>query len=856
MNKINFSANNYSPENINEDTNYNINSNELNKGGAPELDNEQPLSSNERRQNRNKRRNEKKLEEKKKTGIIQFLSDRRTLYFLGILLISLTAYIAITSISHIKNGDIDQSIILNNTITSAANNTNSTQNIGGPLGAFISYLTLSQWLGFGAFVLTIYLGYIGYSLLRSKKIKFWSITFKCLILAISTSIILGFVTYNTNLPTYIGGQHGYFINDLLIKTTGLFGAIIVNIIIVSLVAFIFINDINKIYTKYRNTISSHITDDSTNDGYIDEYDSKANNNSQKRPSTLNYTIESNSQNGNTSEKNNKTTLNEDKQDNEPGFKLDIINNIEDCSNVNSDVPEVSLTINTSKIEIAEDINTDVYDPTAELSRYKFPTIDLLINRIVKENSVDKQEQEENKERITKALNDHKIEISHIEATVGPTVTLYEIIPAEGIKISRIKSLEDDIALSLAALGIRIIAPIPGKGTIGIEVPNKDPQTVSMHSMIASKKYQETSADLPMAVGVTISNEVFIADLTRMPHLLVAGATGMGKSVGLNAIIASLLYKKHPAELKFVLIDPKMVEFSLYRKLERHYLAKLPDEENAVITDPSKVVTTLNSLCIEMDNRYALLTSADVRSIKEYNAKFTKHKLNPEKGHRYLPYIVVIVDEFADLIMTAGKEIETPIARIAQKARAVGIHMILATQRPSTNVVTGLIKANFPGRIAFRVNQMVDSRTIIDRPGANQLIGNGDMLFSRDGIVDRLQCAFISTDEVVAICNHIDDQIGYEHAYYLPEYTPDSNDIIATGSITERDTLFEEAARFIVTSQTASTSSLQRRYSIGYNRAGKIMDQMESAGIVGPAQGGKPRQVLVDSIQIEQILESL
>ncbi len=856
MNKINFSANNYSPENINEDTNYNINSNELNKGGAPELDNEQPLSSNERRQNRNKRRNEKKLEEKKKNGIIQFLSDRRTLYFLGILLISLTAYIAITSISHIKNGDIDQSIILNNTITNAANNTNSTQNIGGPLGAFISYLTLSQWLGFGAFVLTIYLGYIGYSLLRSKKIKFWSITFKCLILAISTSIILGFVTYNTNLPTYIGGQHGYFINDLLIKTTGLFGAIIVNIIIVSLVAFIFINDINKIYTKYRNTISSHITDDSTNDGYIDEYDSKANNNSQKRPSTLNYTIESNSQNGNTSEKNNKTTLNEDKQDNEPGFKLDIINNIEDCTNVNSDVPEVSLTINTSKIEIAEDINTDVYDPTAELSRYKFPTIDLLINRIVKENSVDKQEQEENKERITKALNDHKIEISHIEATVGPTVTLYEIIPAEGIKISRIKSLEDDIALSLAALGIRIIAPIPGKGTIGIEVPNKDPQTVSMHSMIASKKYQETSADLPMAVGVTISNEVFIADLTRMPHLLVAGATGMGKSVGLNAIIASLLYKKHPAELKFVLIDPKMVEFSLYRKLERHYLAKLPDEGNAVITDPSKVVTTLNSLCIEMDNRYALLTSADVRSIKEYNAKFTKHKLNPEKGHRYLPYIVVIVDEFADLIMTAGKEIETPIARIAQKARAVGIHMILATQRPSTNVVTGLIKANFPGRIAFRVNQMVDSRTIIDRPGANQLIGNGDMLFSRDGIVDRLQCAFISTDEVVAICNHIDDQIGYEHAYYLPEYTPDSNDIIATGSITERDTLFEEAARFIVTSQTASTSSLQRRYSIGYNRAGKIMDQMESAGIVGPAQGGKPRQVLVDSIQIEQILESL
>ena len=410
-------------------------------------------------------------------------------------------------------------------------------------------------------------------------------------------------------------------------------------------------------------------------------------------------------------------------------------------------------------------------------------------------------------------------------------------------------------MSLAALGIRIIAPIPGKGTIGIEVPNKDPQTVSYRSIIASKKFQECKYELPMAMGATISNDVFIADLTKMPHLLVAGATGQGKSVGLNAIIASLLYKKHPAELKFVLIDPKMVEFSLYSKLERHYLAKLPDEDDAIITDPSKVVTTLNSLCIEMDNRYNLLKDAEVRSISEYNAKFTSRRLNPEKGHRFLPYIVMIVDEFADLIMTAGKEIETPIARIAQKARAVGMHMIIATQRPSTDVITGMIKANFPGRIAFRVSQMVDSKTILDRTGANQLIGRGDMLFSHNGEIQRVQCAFIDTPEVEAICNHIDDQIGYDHAYYLPEYIPESSESISSGNITDRDPLFEEAARFIINSQTASTSSLQRRYSIGYNRAGKIMDQMADAGIVGPSLGGKPRQVLIDSLQLERILES-
>lgn len=494
----------------------------------------------------------------------------------------------------------------------------------------------------------------------------------------------------------------------------------------------------------------------------------------------------------------------------------------------------------------------LFDPTAELARYERPPLDLLVERSAKSASVDLQEQEENQERITKTLNDYGIPISKIKATVGPTVTLYEIIPAEGVRIAKIKRLEDDIAMSLAALGIRIIAPIPGKGTIGIEVPNKDPQTVSIRSVLGSKAFRECNMKLPMAMGATISNEVYIADLAKMPHLLVAGATGMGKSVGLNTIIASLLYKKHPAELKFVLVDPKMVEFSLYSVLERHFLAKLPDEEDAVVTDMDKVVRTLNSLCVEMDQRYMLLRDANVRSITEYNERFVQRRLNPEKGHRYLPYIVMIVDEFADLIMTAGKQVETPIARIAQKARAVGMHMIVATQRPSTNVITGIIKANFPGRIAFRVSQMVDSKTILDRTGANQLIGRGDMLFSHNGSMDRVQCAFIDTDEVQAICDHIDRQVGYEHAYYLPEPLMTDDEAISISGSGDRDPLFEEAAAAIVQSGVASTSNLQRRYSIGYNRAGKIMDQLEAAGIVGPAQGSKPRQVLVDSIQLGRI----
>lgn len=521
-------------------------------------------------------------------------------------------------------------------------------------------------------------------------------------------------------------------------------------------------------------------------------------------------------------------------------------------------PEFDVVANTIESADPKHIGADtLYDPTAELSRYRRPGCDLLNEAEPQTESYDVLEQDANKERIIKALAQFDIEITKIEAKVGPTVTLFEVVPAEGTRIAKIKRLEDDIAMTLSAKGIRIIAPIPGKSAVGIEVPNHDPHTVAIHTILSSRDFQECKYALPMAMGATITNEVYIADLADMPHMLVAGATGQGKSVGLNTIIASLLYKKHPAELKFVLIDPKRVEFSLYNSLERHYLAKLPDAKEAIVTDMDNVVPTLNSLCAEMERRYDLLKDAHVVKVTKYNELFVHKKLNPEKGHRYLPYIVIIVDEFADLIMTAGKQVETPIARIAQMARAVGMHMIIATQRPSTNVITGLIKANFPGRIAFRVNQMVDSRTILDCPGANQLIGRGDMLFSHNGTMERVQCAYIDTKEVHRICDFIDSQAGYEHAYYLPEPTGEEADNAfggSNGNLTDRDPLFEEAAQIIVQTGVASTSSLQRRYSIGYNRAGKIMDQLEAAGIVGPATGGKARSVLIDSMQLGSIIK--
>ncbi len=516
--------------------------------------------------------------------------------------------------------------------------------------------------------------------------------------------------------------------------------------------------------------------------------------------------------------------------------------------------EETLTENEIKQKLEE---LGDYDPTLELSQFKMPGIDLLKDYGDSEIKIDKDELEANKQRIVETLGNYSIGIESIKATIGPTITLYEIVPEAGVRISKIKNLEDDIALSLAAEGIRIIAPIPGRGTIGIEVPNKKKNIVSMHDVIASEKFQNNDMALPIAFGKTISNETYVVDLTKMPHLLMAGATGQGKSVGLNAILASLLYKKHPSQVKFVLVDPKKVELTLFNKIERHYLAKLPGEEDAIITDTEKVVNTINSLCIEMDERYELCKQAHCRNIKEYNAKFISRKLNPNDGHRYLPYIVLVIDEFADLIMTAGKEIETPIARLAQLARAIGIHLIVATQRPSVNVITGLIKANFPARVAFRVTSSTDSRTIMDSKGAEQLIGMGDMLISTGSDLTRLQCAFIDTPEVESICEYIGSQRAYPDAHMLPEYVGDTESAAGEINLDERDAMFEDAARVVVKHQSGSTSMIQRRLKLGYNRAGRIIDELEAAGIVGPFEGSKARKVLVnDDMALEELLNAL
>lgn len=795
------------------------------------------------------------------SGPIAFFTSRKMKSIVGIALILVAAYLTIAALSFLKIGGADQSEILAQTVEQLAQNPDTVENIAGPTGAKTSNHLFLEGLGVGSIVLIVYMVLLGLGLLGLKKIQFWSLTFKSLIFAITLSLVFGLFTINSEANIPLGGYHGRYINMLLISRIGWVGAFIVSCLLVTVLVTIYITELTRIYQKSKEKIrlvqAKKVHDDDRQVYTQEAIDTALSN------GPLNVVVQE-------AEVATPASINIEIKETEfhQGFKnIEVEEKVADTkSQLSNHEPSLStdgpgFEINaTNEIEQGDNINEAVrlqgpYDPRAELSRYRMPTLDLLFDRPRKTNSVDLAEQEENKERITKTLNDYGIQIVKIEATVGPTVTLYEIVPAEGVRIARIKRLEDDIAMSLAALGIRIIAPIPGKGTIGIEVPNKDPQTVSIRSILGSKAFQECKYQLPMALGATISNDVYIADLTKMPHLLVAGATGQGKSVGLNTIIASLLYKRHPSELKFVLVDPKMVEFSLYARLEKHYLAKLPNEEEPVVTDPNKVVDTLNSLCIEMDARYSLLKEAGCRSVLEYNDKFINRRLNPEKGHRYMPYIVMIVDEFADLIMMAGKSVETPIARIAQKARAVGMHMIIATQRPSTNVITGIIKANFPGRIGFRVSQMVDSRTILDAPGANQLIGRGDMLILTGGVMERVQCAFIDTPEVDAICHHIDDQIGFEDAYLLPEPPSEAGEI-PSGSLTERDSLFDEIARMVVQGNTASTSNIQRKYSIGFNRAGKIMDQLEAAGIVGPAQGGKPRTVLVDPTQLEMILETL
>lgn len=768
--------------------------------------------------------------------------------FSGGFLIILAILVVVGFVSFFRSGADDQSEALNSTLPQIAQNASEVKNSAGAFGLWLSRILMAQGFGIGALVLVIYFTALGLGQLGLKKVSFWSATFKCLLVMITISLVTGLITYNTPSFFYLGGDHGHFINEWLIKYSTPLGAILVSLLLLIAVVAVYLSDIKNAYAKYAEIRERRRMQQELEEERRRELESLDDAHAQEADTEEKYDLEGNITSDTSLRQPESLTIVLD-----PG-----VGSSDDSPSTETD-PGDNFTVSTAEIELADNPTptasplSDNYDPHAELSRYQMPGVELLEERPVNV-SVDMDEQQENKERIVKTLLEYKIPISKIEATVGPTVTLYEIVPAEGVRIAQIKRLEDDIALSLAAMGIRIIAPIPGKGTVGIEVPNRDPQTVSMRSIMASKKFQDCKMALPMAMGATISNDIFIADLAKMPHLLVAGATGMGKSVGLNAIIASLLYKKHPSELKFVLIDPKMVEFSLYSKLERHYLAKLPGEEEAIITDMAKVIETLNSLCIEMDDRYALLRKAGVRSLEEYNKKFTERRLNPDNGHKYLPFIVVIVDEFADLIMTAGKEVETPIARIAQKARAVGIHMIIATQRPSTNVITGIIKANFPGRIAFRVSQMVDSKTILDRTGANRLIGRGDMLFSHNGSLERVQCAFISTEEVETLTEFIDNQVGYDQAYPLPEYVPEiAEGGASAGASMERDALFDEAARFVVGRQQGSTSSLQRQFGIGYNRAGKLMDQMEAAGIVGPVCGSKPRNILVDLITLDQIL---
>lgn len=634
-----------------------------------------------------------------------------------------------------------------------------------------------------------------------------------------------------------------------------------------------------------NTADSDTTDENSNDGTDDSLIFKITttsveqpNNQQDDESPIGFTFD------NLDDVESKLIDNSNEEKNDNSFEIidttlreEPDNEIELCEETNSENEQCEETETDDNGEVTLDVvetpeeesqsakeidreEMGPYDPTLDLENYKLPSIDLLNDYEQNNNAVTEDELIANKNKIVETLNDYKIQIDKINATVGPTITLYEIVPAKGIKISKIKNLSDDIALSLAALGIRIIAPIPGKGTIGIEVPNAKPQTVAMRTVLASKRFQESNYELPVAIGKNIQNETFVFDLTKTPHLLVAGATGQGKSVGLNAILTSLLYKKHPAQLKLVLVDPKKVELTLYKKLEKYFLAMLPDAEDAIITDTQKVVNTLQSLCIEMDSRYDLLKNAACRNIKEYNAKFINRQLNPNNGHRFLPYIVVVIDEFADLIMTAGKEVELPIARLAQLARAIGIHLIIATQRPTTNIITGLIKANFPARIAFRVMSMIDSRTILDAPGANQLIGRGDMLISLGSETTRVQCAFVDTPELEKIMDHIERQQSYPTAFILPEYVPEGS-IDGGGSsdidLSKRDSLFEEAARIIVISQQGSTSLIQRKFSIGYNRAGRIVDQLEAAGIVGPFEGSKARQVLIpDELALDRLLETL
>ncbi|RKN81339.1 FtsK/SpoIIIE family DNA translocase [Ulvibacterium marinum] len=756
---------------------------------------------------------------------------------LGSLLILLSIALCFSFISFYFTWQDDQSLL-----TEFADRNEQAKNLLNKFGASTSHFFMYKGFGVATFAfpfllcitgLYLFLGIRGQGLLKKW---IWGFIF-----LIWFSIALGFFA---NEKPLLAGLVGYEMNDFLQDYTGKIGVLLLLLFgLVFILVRLFNFSPEEIGIFFRTKTAS----------IASEFKSKKNDDAvemqlsveDEKPIVVDtYTH----------------------KENIPHLEKELVDDFEVAIPVEEDLKD-NLAMEVEKIveekeekkNIAEKLVDDFgeFDPTLELGNYKFPTIELLDQHGVTGGiTINQKELEENKNKIVETLKNYKIGIAQIKATIGPTVTLYEIVPEAGVRISKIKNLEDDIALSLAALGIRIIAPIPGKGTIGIEVPNKNATIVSMRSVIASSKFQKAEMQLPIAFGKTISNETFVVDLAKMPHLLMAGATGQGKSVGLNAVLTSLLYKKHPAEVKFILVDPKKVELTLYNKIERHFLAKLPDSEEAIITDNTKVINTLNSLCIEMDNRYELLKSAMVRNIKEYNTKFKTRKLNPNDGHKFLPYIVLVIDEFADLIMTAGKEVETPIARLAQLARAIGIHLIIATQRPSVNVITGIIKANFPARIAFRVTSKIDSRTILDAQGADQLIGRGDMLFTQGNDVTRLQCAFVDTPEVAKITEYIGSQRAYPHAHELPEYVGEDSGTSIDYDIQDRDAMFREAAEVIVTAQQGSASLIQRKLKLGYNRAGRIIDQLEAAGIVGPFEGSKARQVLVSDIYaLDQLLNN-
>ena len=751
----------------------------------------------------------------------------------GAISLSLTVIIFFSLLSYFITGTDDQSLI--NSGLSFSSLGQKSENWLGVLGAFLSHYLIFITFGISSFLIVPLLFVIAIRLLFDKKIYSLSrisiFAFFCTIWVSSLmGLLLNLFPDNFFLMNYTGGV-GYNLSLFLDNLLGLS-----SFLILLLSLFLFIVFFYDLYSfnifKTKSLKNESLSEDEFEDVIPDN----------------NFEDELH-------EEETEEEISEDENKEETIEDEEIEESISDVFDEEEDIKlKVEKIVNEKQ---SSTLSSDIYDPELDLSNYKYPKVDLLNNTTDKKIQVTKDELTSNKNRIIETLRNFKIEIAKIKATIGPTVTLYEIVPEAGVKISKIKNLEDDIALSLSALGIRIIAPIPGKGTIGIEVPNKNREIVSLRSVMSTEKFIKSDYELPLILGKTISNEVFIADLSKMPHILVAGATGQGKSVGLNVMLSSLLFKKHPSILKFVLIDPKKVELSLFNKIEKHFLAKLPDSEEPIITETKKVVHTLNSLCTEMDVRYNLLKDAQARNLKEYNKKFISRKLNPNEGHRYLPYIVLVIDELADLMMTAGKEIENPIARLAQLARAIGIHLILATQRPSVNVITGVIKANFPTRISFKVTSNMDSRTILDYKGAEQLVGMGDMLFSSGSEIIRLQCPFVDTPEIERICDQIGNQRGYVSAYLLPEFIDENEKQITDIDLSDRDPLFEDAARLVVSTQTGSTSLLQRKLKLGYNRAGRLTDQLEVAGIVGPSEGSKPRKVLIqDEYSLEKILNDL